>query len=324
MSHDSFHTPEHFATLVRQGIETALRADRFRLNRDLKRAVQRGDLDAIRQVAERTAQSVAVRQKRLDALPSRDQLHYPPQLPITAHVDSIVQLIRDHQVIVVCGETGSGKSTQLPKLCIQAGLGGEGLIGHTQPRRLAARSIAARLADEMHTRVGEDVGFKIRFTDETAPSTIVKLMTDGILLTETQSDRYLERYDAIIIDEAHERSLNIDFLLGYLYEILDKRPDLRVIITSATIDAERFAAHFKPMVGDVPIVTVEGRGFPVQTQYLPWEEVVGDAAAASADYDLGRHVCAAVDEMIQHGPGDALVFLPTERDIREVSHRVGG
>ncbi len=242
-------------------------------------------------------------------------------MPISSHREEIVTSIRDHQVIVVCGETGSGKSTQLPKFCLEAGLGREAMIGHTQPRRLAARSIATRLAEEIDTPLGKLVGYQVRFGDQTSAETLIKLMTDGILLAETQSDRFLDAYDAIIIDEAHERSLNIDFLLGYLRRLQDKRPDLKIVITSATIDAARFAAHFSSETGPGPIINVEGRGYPVELRFLPWEDVIVDD---SRSYDLSRHVIEALQSLSRSGDGDTLVFLPTERDIREVSHHVAG
>ncbi len=254
------------------------------------------------------------------------RIEYPAELPISNHRDELVRLIRDHQVIVVCGETGSGKSTQLPKFCLEAGLGRSGMIGHTQPRRLAARSIADRLAQELDTPLGDLVGYQVRFGDQTTSATLVKLMTDGILLAETQSDKNLQAYDAIIIDEAHERSLNIDFLMGYLRLLQDKRPDLKIIITSATIDAERFAEHFGSVddngeVRPAPIVDVEGRGYPVEIKYLPWED---DGSGAMRGYDISRHVIDGIETASRVGHGDMLVFLPTERDIREVSHRVAG
>ncbi len=249
------------------------------------------------------------------------RIEYPAELPITAYRDQLVDLIRSRQVIVVCGETGSGKSTQLPKFCLEAGLGQTAMIGHTQPRRLAARSIATRLAQELNSPLGQLVGYQVRFGDQTSDRTQVKLMTDGILLAETQSDRSLKAYDAIIIDEAHERSLNIDFLLGYLRRLQSKRPDLKIIITSATIDADRFAEHFGDETGPAPIINVEGRGYPVEIRYLPWEDVVDDE---DRGYDLARHVIAGIESASRPEAGDALVFLPTERDIREVSHRVAG
>jgi ATP-dependent helicase HrpA len=256
-----------------------------------------------------------------DRIASIPEIDYPVDLPIAAHRETIVRLIKEHRVIVVCGETGSGKSTQLPKLCLEAGLGRRGMIGHTQPRRLAARSIAERLAEELQTTGDKRVGYKIRFGDQTSSETLIKLMTDGILLAETQSDRDLRAYDAILIDEAHERSLNIDFLLGYLRRVVDRRPDFRLIITSATIDAERFAEHFAIGGQPAPVLMVEGRGYPVETRYLPWTEINTAAEDEDDQYDLARHVLAGIDDVCRDGGGDILVFLPTERDIREVSHR---
>ncbi|WP_404310960.1 ATP-dependent RNA helicase HrpA [Neorhodopirellula lusitana] len=255
------------------------------------------------------------------------KIEFPAELPISEHRDEIVALLHEHQAIIVCGETGSGKSTQLPKMCVEAGLGREGMIGHTQPRRLAARSIATRLAEETETVLGQEVGYKVRFGDQTSEGTLIKLMTDGILLAETGSDPDLKAYDAIIIDEAHERSLNIDFLLGLLRRIMDRRPELRVIITSATIDADRFAEHFGKIDKDTqeiipaPILKVEGRGYPVELRYLPWDDV---DTGGTRGYDLSQHVIAAIDRLRRDGTGDTLVFLPTERDIREVSHQVAG
>src|SRR5216117_1610250 len=194
---------------------------------------------------------------------------FPPELPICARREEIAKAISSHQVVIVCGETGSGKTTQLPKICLELGRGIHGLIGHTQPRRIAARSVAARIAHELATPLGAAVGFKVRFTDATRPDAYVKLMTDGILLAETQRDRMLAAYDTIIVDEAHERSLNIDFLLGYLKELLARRPDLKVIITSATLDAERFARHFELAGKPAPVIEVSGRLFPVDVRYRP-------------------------------------------------------
>ncbi len=255
------------------------------------------------------------------------KVEFPSDLPISQHREQIVSLLGSHQVIVVCGETGSGKSTQLPKMCWEAGFGRDGLIGHTQPRRLAARSIAARLAEETDTILGQEIGYQVRFGDHTSDRTLIKLMTDGILLAETGSDPDLLAYDVIIIDEAHERSLNIDFLLGLLRRLMDRRPELRIIITSATIDADRFAEHFGKVdseTGEVvpaPILQVEGRGYPVELRYFPWENV---DSSATRGYDLAAHVIAGVESLRRDGTGDTLVFLPTERDIREVSHAVGG
>ena len=195
----------------------------------------------------------------------RYQLRFPDDLPIARCRDEIRAALESHRVIVVCGDTGSGKSTQLPKICLEAGRGTRGMIGHTQPRRIAARTLAARLAEELETTVGDVVGLKVRFTDRTSRASLIKVMTDGILLNEIRGDRALAAYDTLIIDEAHERSLNIDFLLGYLRRIEARRPDLKVIITSATIDPERFAEHF----GGAPIVRVEGRSYPVTIRYQP-------------------------------------------------------
>ena len=200
------------------------------------------------------------------------RLAVPEQLPIAAHVEAITAALKDHQVVVVAGETGSGKTTQLPKIALAAGRGTNGMIGHTQPRRIAARTLAARIAEECGVELGAEVGFAVRFNDRTARGTKVKVMTDGILLAELQRDRDLRRYDTIIIDEAHERSLNIDFLLGYLTRLLPRRPDLRVIVTSATIDVDRFSAHF----GGAPIIEVSGRTYPVEIRYRPTEDVASD------------------------------------------------
>src|SRR5579859_7054312 len=204
--------------------------------------------------AERTRARLAeARAARRAAMPP---IEYPPELPVSQRRDDIAKAIRDHQVVIIAGETGSGKTTQIPKICLELGRGVTGLIGHTQPRRLAARTVAERIAEELGQPLGKSIGYKVRFTDHASDDTLVKLMTDGILLAEIQQDRMLRRYDTIIIDEAHERSLNIDFLLGYLKNLLPRRPDLKVIITSATIDPERFAKHFAGPAGDAPIVEV--------------------------------------------------------------------
>ncbi len=234
---------------------------------------------------------------------------FPPELPVSAKREEIARAIRDHQIVIVCGETGSGKTTQLPKICLGLGRGIEGLIGHTQPRRIAARATAARIAYELKTELGRAVGFKIRFTDRTSPSSYVKLMTDGILLAETQGDPELAQYDTLIIDEAHERSLNVDFLLGYVKQLLPRRPDLKLIVTSATLDAERFSKHF----GDAPVVEVSGRLYPVEVRYRPPQP------DASGEIDLDEALVDAVDECARAGAGDVLVFLPGEREIREAA-----
>ncbi|MBS1188543.1 MAG: ATP-dependent helicase HrpA [Rhodocyclaceae bacterium] len=254
---------------------------------------------------EKSRAAVAARRSRLPRPQFQDDL------PVNARREEIAELVRKHQVVIVCGETGSGKTTQLPKICLNLGRGATGLIGHTQPRRLAARSVASRLAQELQTQVGAGVGVKIRFQDRTTPESWVKLMTDGILLAETQGDPYLNAYDTLIIDEAHERSLNIDFLLGYLRQLLPKRPDLKVIITSATIDAERFAAHFN----GAPVIEVSGRLYPVEVRYRP----VSDLEEEDDERDLYDAIVDAVDEVARLGPGDTLVFLPGEREIREAA-----
>ncbi|MEU6670577.1 ATP-dependent RNA helicase HrpA [Streptomyces sp. NPDC046727] len=237
---------------------------------------------------------------------------YPEQLPVSQKKNEIADAIRDHQVVIVAGETGSGKTTQIPKICVELGRGVRGMIGHTQPRRIAARTVAERVADELNTPLGEAVGWKVRFTDQVNPdATFIKLMTDGILLAEIQTDRELRAYDTIIIDEAHERSLNIDFLLGYLAQLLPQRPDLKVVITSATIDPERFSRHF----GDAPIIEVSGRTYPVEVRYRPLLEEDAD----DADRDQITAICDAVEELQAEGPGDILVFLSGEREIRDTA-----
>jgi ATP-dependent helicase HrpA len=240
-------------------------------------------------------------------------ISYPPELPVSQRKDDILRAIRDHQVVIIAGETGSGKTTQIPKICLELGRGVAGQIGHTQPRRLAARTVAERIATELGSPLGETVGYKVRFTDVSADDTLVKLMTDGILLTELTRDRELSRYDTIIIDEAHERSLNIDFILGYLRQLLPRRPDLKVIITSATIDPERFAAAFS----GAPIVEVSGRTYPVEVRYRPPRE-------GGEDADLGQAISDAVDELSAEGPGDILVFLSGEREIRDTADLLSG
>ncbi|WP_030906086.1 ATP-dependent RNA helicase HrpA [Streptomyces sp. NRRL F-5126] len=263
-------------------------------------------LDEIRAEAEKAADRVRRRAARLPAVT------YPEQLPVSQKKDTILEAIRDHQVVIVAGETGSGKTTQIPKICLELGRGLRGMIGHTQPRRIAARTVAERVAEELGTPLGETVGWKVRFTDQVNPaSTFVKLMTDGILLAEIQTDRELRAYDTIIIDEAHERSLNIDFLLGYLAQLLPRRPDLKVVITSATIDPERFSRHF----GDAPIVEVSGRTYPVEVRYRPLLEQDGD----EGDRDQVTAISDAVDELQAEGPGDVLVFLSGEREIRDTA-----
>ena len=245
-------------------------------------------------------------------------IEFPESLPVSARREEIAQAMREHQVVVVCGETGSGKTTQLPKIALALGrglgAGGKGLIGHTQPRRIAASSVAKRIAQELNSPLGEVVGYKVRFQDRLQRGASVKLMTDGILLAETQSDPLLRAYDTLIIDEAHERSLNIDFLLGYLRQILPRRPDLKIIVTSATIDADRFAQHFASAKGPAPVIQVSGRLFPVEQRWKPFEE--------SREFDLNDAIGEAVDDLWREGSGDVLVFLPGEREIREAAEHL--
>ncbi len=243
-------------------------------------------------------------------------VRYPSDLPIVERRDDLLAAIRDHQVVVVAGETGSGKSTQLPKLCLELGRGVTGMIGHTQPRRIAARTVAERIAEELGGEVGGTVGYAVRFTDRVGDETLVKVMTDGILLAEIQRDRMLSAYDTIIVDEAHERSLNIDFLLGYLHQLLPKRPDLKVVITSATIDTERFAAHFGRDGVPAPIVAVSGRTYPVEVRYRPFGVEPED------DRDQTAAICDAVDELGREGRGDVLVFLSGEREIHDTADAI--
>ncbi len=330
-------------------------------------------MEALEREIEKASAAAAAR------LASMPKPTFPAELPVVARKDEIARAIRDHQVVVVCGETGSGKSTQLPKICLEIGRGARGFIGHTQPRRIAARSVAERVAEELGSSLGRHVGYKVRFTDRSGPQCLIKVMTDGILLAETQQDRLLDKYDTLIIDEAHERSLNIDFLLGYLRTILPKRPDLRVIVTSATIDPKRFAEHFgggseegelggdtggtpgvrgeeeraadrtavsaplngaRSSTGGVPIIEVSGRTYPVEVRYRPLRSDDPD----EEDRTLEHAIIDAVDELVAHDnargvggePGDILVFLPGEREIRETteelehhhlskaSHAVGG
>lgn len=307
-------------------LQDCLIRDRHRLKQRHARLLQkRGDNEETIQQWLQWQQAVdQSKQLAADRGASIPNLSYDPDLPITKHREEVIELIKSRQTIVLCGETGSGKSTQLPKLCLEAGLGKYGIIGHTQPRRLAARSVATRVAEELQSKVGQLVGYKIRFNDQTSPNSLIKLMTDGILLAETQADRFLDHYDTIIIDEAHERSLNIDFLLGYLHQLRGKRPDLKLIITSATIDAERFAAHFQDDLGPAPIIEVSGRGYPVEVRYRPLLANENDEEQDADGEDPLSGMVSAVDELLGEAYGDILVFLPTERDIREGSRRLRG
>ncbi len=297
-------------------IDECLIADRHRLRKQLaslQRRLAEGQpvdqgLASLIQAID-TSQSIVRRRRELAPTP-----HFPPELPISERRAEIAELIRRHQVLVLCGETGSGKSTQLPKLCLDLGRGLYGRIGHTQPRRIAARSLCSRISQELGRETGSTVGYKVRFKDHVRPETSIKLMTDGILLAEIQQDRWLGEYDTLIVDEAHERSLNIDFLLGYLMQLLPRRPDLKLIVTSATIDPESFSRHF----GGAPVLNVSGRTYPVELCYRPPAE----PGAGERDETLQQAVLEAVDELSAEGPGDILVFLSGEREIRETAERL--
>ncbi|MER6403090.1 ATP-dependent RNA helicase HrpA [Streptomyces viridosporus] len=292
--------------------ELSLR-DAHRLGRRLEgaRKIRKPEVRAA-VLAEIEAETVRAEERMAERRLRVPEIRYPEQLPVSQKKDEIAEAIRDHQVVIVAGETGSGKTTQIPKICLELGRGVRGMIGHTQPRRIAARTVAERVAEELETPLGEAVGWKVRFTDQVNPdATFIKLMTDGILLAEIQTDRELRAYDTIIIDEAHERSLNIDFLLGYLAQLLPKRPDLKVVITSATIDPERFSRHF----GDAPIIEVSGRTYPVEVRYRPLLEEDSD----DADRDQITAITDAVEELMAEGPGDILVFLSGEREIRDTA-----
>ncbi|WP_454910634.1 ATP-dependent RNA helicase HrpA [Stutzerimonas chloritidismutans] len=302
-----------------KNLDQALFADRHRLRRQLHELRKQPDEAKLAQWLERFQASVAKVEARRQSVP---RIRYDDSLPIAAKRDEIKAALEKHQVLVIAGETGSGKTTQLPKICLEIGRGVHGLIGHTQPRRLAARSVATRVAEEIGTPLGELVGYQVRFEDQSKDSSLIKLMTDGILLAETQHDRFLERYDTIIVDEAHERSLNIDFLLGFLKTLLPRRPDLKVIITSATIDLQRFSEHFD----GAPIVEVSGRTYPVETWYRPLAaEIDEDGNRVEDDLTVDQGILAALDEITAHEqsvgkrPGDVLVFLPGEREIRDAA-----
>ncbi|MFD5447117.1 ATP-dependent RNA helicase HrpA [Streptomyces sp. NPDC127100] len=308
----STHPAPALGALAPRLTELSLR-DAHRLGRRLEGARKIRKPEARAAVLAEIEADVAKAEQRIGERRARvPAVSYPEQLPVSQKKDVIAEAIRDHQVVIVAGETGSGKTTQIPKICVELGRGVRGMIGHTQPRRIAARTVAERVADELDTPLGEAVGWKVRFTDQVNPdATFIKLMTDGILLAEIQTDRELRAYDTIIIDEAHERSLNIDFLLGYLAQLLPRRPDLKVVITSATIDPERFSRHF----GDAPIIEVSGRTYPVEVRYRPLLEEDGD----DADRDQITAITDAVEELMGEGKGDILVFLSGEREIRDTA-----
>jgi ATP-dependent helicase HrpA len=335
-------------------LASCMLADRYPLRRKLrdiaelqKHSDEKSALKVQRLLGEVAQKVRASQQQYMARLANLPKPEYPPELPVSGKRDEIANAIQKHQVVIVCGETGSGKTTQLPKICLELGRGVPGLIGHTQPRRIAARSVASRIAQELNSPLGQVVGYKVRFNDKISDANYVKLMTDGILLAETQGDKFLNAYDTIIIDEAHERSLNIDFLLGYLKQLLPKRPDLKVIVTSATIDAERFAAHFT----GAPIIEVSGRTFPVEIRYRPLGKAgfrakeIAEAENAQFDLDddtvfgisrkaktearwleeddeeeaIEEAILDAADDLLRQGDGDILVFLPGEREIRDVA-----
>ncbi len=299
------------STLASQ-IGGAMRRDQFPLRRRLRNIKDHSIPPQLRDAIEKSCQLRRLRAEKMPT-PRLDE-----SLPIFARAEEIKAIIAENQVVVLSGETGSGKSTQLPLLALQMGLGTGGLIGHTQPRRIAARSVAARLAENLNSPLGQDVGFKIRFSDQTNERTYIKLMTDGILLAETQGDPFFDQYEMLIVDEAHERSLNIDFVLGFLKNLLPKRPDLKLVITSATIDTDRFAEHFATSTGPAPVIHVEGRTYPVTIEYTPLHE------SRDEDSEIANAVVEHCRELLQRRDGDVLVFLPTEMDIRNVSKKLKG
>jgi ATP-dependent helicase HrpA len=307
--------PERAASLgaLRARLDEVTIADARRLRRRIDAARREGDPGRRAAAEARLDAAVAEAERRLErrrlAVPD---IRYPEELPVSQRRDEIAAAIRDHQVVIVAGETGSGKTTQLPKICLELGRGVRGVIGHTQPRRLAARTVAERIAAELGTELGGAVGYAVRFTDRVGDDTLVKLMTDGILLTDIHRDRSLSAYDTVIVDEAHERSLNIDFILGYLHQLLPRRPDLKVVVTSATIDPARFSRHF----GDAPVIEVSGRTYPVEVRYRP---LGGDARR-----DQVQAIVDAVDELRTEPPGDVLVFLSGEREIRDAAEALRG
>ena len=309
-------TPEHSSLLndektLRAAVHDCMYRDRFRLRKRIQGAVRIKNPEQRQRVfdaiALEIAKSMSIVQLRKNHRPA---ISYPETLPVSQKKDEIADAIKNNQVVIIAGETGSGKTTQIPKICLELGRGIHALIGHTQPRRLAARSVSTRIAEELECELGASVGYKVRFNDQISERTHIKLMTDGILLAEIQNDRFLNQYDTIIIDEAHERSLNIDFILGYLRELLPKRPDLKIIITSATIDPERFSKHFN----NAPIIEVTGRTYPVEVRYRPIVEDGDDT-----DRDQMEAIFDAVDELCDEGNGDILIFMNGEREIRDTA-----
>ncbi|WP_127507402.1 ATP-dependent RNA helicase HrpA [Actinoplanes solisilvae] len=321
---------------LRVRINDLLPRDERRLQRRLEGTRRLRDDDArAAALAEISAEVDRAAERLAARLASVPPISYPQSLPVSLRKDDIAAAIRDHQVVVVAGETGSGKTTQIPKICMELGRGVRGQIGHTQPRRIAARTVAERIAEEVGRPLGTTIGYKVRFTDQVSDDTMVKVMTDGILLAEIQTDRNLYRYDTLIIDEAHERSLNIDFILGYLRELLPRRPDLKLIITSATIETQRFAEHFSDAAGKpAPVIEVSGRTFPVETRYRPLVATTEGSSLTAAEnrhepvqteepMDQVDGIAEAVDELGREGDGDILVFLSGEREIRDTADALG-
>ena len=302
-----------------QAIEQCLLRDRFPFRKQW-RQLRNNDDQKRKAIIERINASVEAAQNRRAGVPV---IKYDDSLPVVQKREDIINLISANQVVIVAGETGSGKTTQLPKLCLDLGLGIFGTIGHTQPRRLAARAVATRIAEELSVPVGEQVGYQVRFSDQSSKKTLIKLMTDGVLLAEIQKDPYLNQYDTLIIDEAHERSLNIDFILGYLKRLLPKRPDLKVIVTSATIDVERFSQH----LNHAPVIEVSGRLYPVEVLYRPLDDL--ETETSDKDELQLQGIVSAIQEVerlessgMGRRLGDILIFLSGERDIREASKRL--
>ena len=303
-------------TIPASQVSNVLKQDYHRIVARLRGAKKIANFEkqkkALESIDKDIVSSIALREAKKANLP---KIHYPEQLPVSQKQEEIKKAIAENQVVIIAGETGSGKTTQIPKMCLELGRGIEGKIGHTQPRRLAARSVATRLCQELECELGSAVGFKVRFNDQVSNQSYIKLMTDGVLLAEMQHDRYLNQYDTLIIDEAHERSLNIDFILGYLKELLPRRPDLKVIITSATIDPESFSKHFF----DAPVIEVSGRTYPVEVRYRPIEETPMDLAISHQDNEQINAILAAVDELGRESQGDILLFMNGEREIRDTA-----
>jgi ATP-dependent RNA helicase HrpA len=319
-----------FSGLRERIVDLTIR-DQRRLRRRLDGARKIRQADALDEVLDKIEREISEAEQRVQARRARlPTVSYPAELPVSQRKEDLLAAIRDHQVVIVAGETGSGKTTQLPKICLELGRGVLGMIGHTQPRRLAARAVADRMAEELGTELGDVVGYQVRFSSHTTEHTLVKVMTDGILLAELSQDRHLEKYDTLIIDEAHERSLNIDFILGYLRQLLPRRPDLKVIITSATIDPDRFARHFASTLDGegpqpAPVLEVSGRTYPVQVRYQPLDPpVLLTKARDPEERDQVQAISDAVSELTAEAPGDILVFLSGEREIRDTADALRG